>query len=188
MLEQRIEPTLMSFDSKFGLMNIRQATTADAPLVLDFLRDFRAEGLQTVLQHASLPTAQDEETFIQRLDGAARAMFVALDDERVVGCLNARVYRHPQFRHTCEFGVGVLKSHRGAGVGSALIGGLLQWSRQRGLRRIELTVVASNTAAIGLYRRLGFREECRKVGAIRRGARYEDVIHMAMRVEGAVAE
>ena len=164
-------------------MMIRQASPADAPLVLEFLRRFRAEGLETVLRHESLPTLEAEEAFIRILNGAAGIMLLALDGAGVVGCLTAETQPHPQLHHSCEFGMGVSAACRGSGVGTRLVGSLLAWARQRGLRRVELTVFAHNAAAIRLYRRLGFAEEGRKVGAVALDSRYEDAILMAIQVD-----
>jgi RimJ/RimL family protein N-acetyltransferase len=110
-------------------------------------------------------------------------MLLALGGAGVVGCLTAETQPHPQLHHSCEFGMGVSAACRGSGVGTRLVGALLAWARQRGLRRIELTVFAHNAAAIRLYRRLGFAEEGRKVGAVALDSRYEDAILMAIQVD-----
>lgn len=56
--------------------------------------------------------------------------------------------------------LGVLPAYRGRGLGSALLLKALDGFRSYGLGRAFLEVTAQNTAAVGLYRRLGFR--CRK--------------------------
>jgi ribosomal protein S18 acetylase RimI-like enzyme len=54
--------------------------------------------------------------------------------------------------------VGVVRSHRGRGLGSHLICKSLQGFRDAGLERAYLEVTAQNTAAFRLYMRLGFRK------------------------------
>jgi RimJ/RimL family protein N-acetyltransferase len=161
-------------------MNVRRATSADASQVLKFLRQFRAEGLDTVLQHDSLLTIQEEEAFISKLDGQSGIMLVAEAGGRVVGSLTAEIHRHPQLQHSCEFGMGVLSEHRATGTGSKLIGQLTEWALSKHLRRIELSVLGNNPRAIALYCKLGFVEEGRKRGAIRVGTRYEDSVQMVL--------
>lgn len=160
-------------------MVIRSANTSDSLRVLAFLKEFRAEGLQTVLQHDSLPTLKEEEAFIRKLDGTAGVMLMALHDENVVGCLTGEIAKHSQLCHSCEFGIGVLQEQRGAGIGSALIASLTEWANSVGLRRIQLNVFAHNIGAIRLYCRLGYEVEGTKREAIKIGDRYEDLIEMA---------
>jgi ribosomal protein S18 acetylase RimI-like enzyme len=53
--------------------------------------------------------------------------------------------------------VGVIASHRGMGLGEALVRRALGGFIQAGLRRAYLEVTAENTAAVRLYRNVGFR-------------------------------
>lgn len=53
---------------------------------------------------------------------------------------------------------------RRRGLGQALLEAVLAWAAERGARRVGLEVRASNAAALGLYRRMGFAEEGRRVG------------------------
>ena len=55
--------------------------------------------------------------------------------------------------------VATVVSARGRGVGRALCGQVMDWSRERGARVMELEVRASNRAAQALYRSLGFAEQ-----------------------------
>jgi ribosomal protein S18 acetylase RimI-like enzyme len=53
--------------------------------------------------------------------------------------------------------VGITPSHRGRGVGSALICAALSGFQHAGLTRTYLEVTAQNDRAVQLYKRLGFR-------------------------------
>jgi ribosomal protein S18 acetylase RimI-like enzyme len=53
-------------------------------------------------------------------------------------------------------GIGVATGHRGQGVGEALMRGVLDVARERGLREIWLEVLVQNEPAIRLYEKLGF--------------------------------
>jgi len=87
--------------------------------------------------------------------------FVAVDDGRVVGWCDINPKTHETLRHSGVLGMGVAASHRGLGVGSALLGATLAASAAKGLRRVELVVRADNAAAIRLYQRHGFELEGR---------------------------
>jgi ribosomal protein S18 acetylase RimI-like enzyme len=53
--------------------------------------------------------------------------------------------------------VGVIRSYRGMGLGEALVRRALAGFIQAGLRRAYLEVTAENSAAVRLYRNVGFR-------------------------------
>ncbi|MFT3931003.1 MAG: GNAT family N-acetyltransferase [Spongiibacteraceae bacterium] len=160
-------------------MIVRVATVDDAKPVVDFLRQFRAENLQTVLWHVHVPSVHEEARFLTRLKNESGVMLVALKGGVIIGCLTAEIHQHPQLRHSCEFGLSVLQAYRSQGIGSALIAGLLQWSTENRIRRIELNVFSNNHDAIRLYQRLGFKEEGRKVQAVYVEPEYVDLIEMA---------
>lgn len=162
-------------------MTIRRATFEDAKPVVEFLRQFRAENLQTVLWREAIPSVHEEARFINTLNEPSLGlMLIALDKSAVVGCLTAEIQRHPQLRHSCEFGISVLQTHRSTGIGSALIERLLEWSLSKGVQRVELKVFANNPDAIRLYQRLGFREEGRKTRAVYVEPDYVDLIEMVL--------
>lgn len=56
---------------------------------------------------------------------------------------------------------------RRAGLGRALLSSVLRRSASAGCRSVFLEVAAGNTAAVGLYRSLGFEEVGRRVGYYR---------------------
>jgi ribosomal protein S18 acetylase RimI-like enzyme len=53
--------------------------------------------------------------------------------------------------------VGITPSHRGRGVGTALISAALAGFQRVGLSRVYLEVTAQNDGAVRLYKRMGFR-------------------------------
>lgn len=52
----------------------------------------------------------------------------------------------------------VKKEHRGKGIGKKLIEFAEKSSKNKGVQRMNLSVVSSNTSAINLYTKLGFKE------------------------------
>jgi ribosomal protein S18 acetylase RimI-like enzyme len=107
-------------------------------------------------------------------DGAIH--FVALAGDDVVGWCDLRPKTAATQRHSAVLGMGVVRKHRGCGLGSRLLATTLDLADVRGLRRAELVVRADNTPAIALYRRFGFVVE----GTCRQYLRQGDVDHDAL--------
>lgn len=106
---------------------------------------------------------------------------VAVDAGRIVG--HACVERMPLLglRHVVRLTVVVHPGESGRGIGTALLEHLQRWAvAEPDLRKIELLVRATNTRAISLYQRLGFREEGRFKDRVRLpDGRFVDDIAMA---------
>ena len=89
---------------------------------------------------------------------------VAVSETSVV----AEVRVEPTYFGFGELGMMVAHEWRGRGVGTALVEAAIDWSRERGLHKISLSVFPHNEAGVALYRKLGFVEEGRRIKHIRR--------------------
>jgi RimJ/RimL family protein N-acetyltransferase len=96
------------------------------------------------------------------LDGT----LVAVANDEIVGSLHVDESRFG----FGEIGMAVARDWRGRGVGTALIAAAIEWARERGLHKLSLSVFAHNERAIGLYRKVGFVEEGRRVKHYRRAS------------------
>ncbi len=88
------------------------------------------------------------------IDGTDEVQFVALDGASLVGSLS--IYASSNGDH--DVGMLVRKMHRRQGVGSALLQAAFDWARRRRIEALTLGVFPHNTAAIALYRKMGFVE------------------------------
>ena len=79
-----------------------------------------------------------------------------------------------------NLGISVAREWRGRGVGTALVVSLLEWATEiADIEKVSLDVFATNLGAIGLYKKLGFVEEGRRIKDIKRGAdHYVDTVMM----------
>ena len=122
----------------------------------------------------------DVEARAAQYAGAVAETLVAEAGGRIVGMIHVEVSR---------FGFGGLgmlvdAGWRGRGVGSALVGAAIDWSREHGLHKLCLDVWPTNTAAIALYRKFGFVEEGRLVRHYRRASgELWDAIVMGLALE-----
>lgn len=56
-------------------------------------------------------------------------------------------------------GLAVHPNYKGRGYGKLLIKNIINFAKQKGIKRLELTVAVSNNAAIALYTTMGFEQE-----------------------------
>ena len=103
----------------------------------------------------------------------------------IVGRLSVGRDPHPASRHVADLGLMVARSHRGLGVGRALLDQASTWARSAGVRQLELHVFPWNGPAIALYERYGFTHVGLRAGHYVRDGVDVDALLMAYRVPDA---
>ena len=84
-------------------------------------------------------------------------------------------------RHRAEFGISVLKEYWGLGLGTALLRACIQCAKEAGYVQLELNVVANNTRAIAIYKKMGFVEYGRNPkGFHSRISGFQEVVYMLL--------
>jgi len=86
-------------------------------------------------------------------------LFVAQEDGEFVGYIIALKGKTIKNRHSAYIAMGVLKIASGQGIGQSLLGKVDYWALQNNITRLELTVMAHNIRAQGLYQKMGFQIE-----------------------------
>lgn len=86
-------------------------------------------------------------------------VYLAVDNGEIVGYIHAERGRMNRIHHTAYIVVGILESHRGQGIGTALFAYLDQWAKENQISRLELTVECPNQVAKRLYEKSGFAVE-----------------------------
>jgi RimJ/RimL family protein N-acetyltransferase len=126
-------------------------------------------------------SAGDERRFLKALRRYAHAaVFVAeREDGTLVGRLSVGRDPHPASTHVADVGLMVALDARRQGVGTALLRAAVDWSREAGIRKLELHVFPWNEAAIALYEAFGFEREGYRKRHYRRGGECVDAILMA---------
>lgn len=131
------------------------------------------------LEIVSAPSLPTIKQFQSALIAGNAPVFYALDGERVVGWIDITPYDDARKRHRGQLGMGLLAEHRGRGIGSKLLKAALQHAKKCGLEKVELEVYTTNSSAIRLYRKFGFKRE----GLIKRyrklDGRYFDCLALA---------
>lgn len=108
----------------------------------------------------------------------------AFDGDALVGIATFIRETHVKELHKGHiYGVYVTGSHRGKGVGRAMLAEILERSTSDdGLEQILLAVATSNEPAIRLYRSVGFEIYGTEPRALKIGSEYIDEHHMVLRI------
>lgn len=140
-------------------MRVRHARPEDAAGVLEVQRDAAVERRWIATQPEEMATVDEEAKLLAAHRPETGALLVAEEDGRIVGILGLRRGARRSFAHVADLGITVLSTHRGKGVGRALMVAAEAWAREVGVRKLTLGVFAHNERAIRLYRGLGYVEE-----------------------------
>lgn len=163
------------------MIRIRALHEDDAPAFLTLCRRLDEETSFMMLEPGERQTtvAQQRET-IQRLHTRDnQIILVAEVNDRLAGYIEATGGDFRRNRHCAYLVIGVLRQFAGQGIGARLFDELEAWARRQKLHRLELTVMAHNTVATGLYQKRGFVIEGARKHALLVDGRYIDEYAMA---------
>ena len=138
-------------------VTLRLAQVDDAAAVLAYMRSASAESDYLTFAPAELAlTLEDEQRFIEGL-GTDQLLLLALVDGEIVSAATVmRRMGRPRIAHLGILGVSVRRQFWGRGLGRLMMQRLIAWSREHGVRQLNLEVRTDNARASGLYERLGF--------------------------------
>ncbi|MGG0218906.1 GNAT family N-acetyltransferase [Bacillus mycoides] len=112
-------------------------------------------------------TVEQQEKMVQRFMGNEYAtIFVAVEEERIVGFILIDGNNIQRKRHVAGIVIGILQEYSGRGIGTSLFKEVEKWARLHDVWRLELTVMAHNTRAQALYSKIGFEQEGVKKSAL----------------------
>jgi RimJ/RimL family protein N-acetyltransferase len=137
---------------------IRGAKPEDKALYLDFLRDVSAEDLRLrFFAHIRELTAAEADK-LGHLDYSHEMVFVALDEStgQMLGLVRLKNELDEQ---TAEFAILVRSRLKGHGVGWLLMQRVIDYAKEKDLRRVYGDVLAENASMLQMSAELGFHEE-----------------------------
>ncbi len=139
-------------------MNIRLAQTSDATILCQAEQAIAARPGHLV----SLPTELKVENFVAMIEKPTTRYMVVEKDGKLIGHAFLEQMGLQAVAHIMRLTIAVHEGHQGQGVGQLLLQNLIDWAKSTShVEKIELHVRASNTAAIALYKKMGFVEEGR---------------------------
>ena len=108
-------------------------------------------------------TAEQQEQMIHRfIENKYTTIFVAVEEERIVGFILVSGNNIQRKRHVASIVIGILQEYSGRGIGTRLFKEVEKWARLQDVWRLELTVMAHNTRAQALYKKLDLRKKVSK--------------------------
>jgi ribosomal protein S18 acetylase RimI-like enzyme len=145
---------------------IRRAGPQDVPFLRDMLRHAYYWRATTVPVTGEPPVRR----YVERWGRPGDTALVAIQDFQPVGAAWYRLFRadNPGYgfvdEETPELSIAVVPSKRGSGLGSELLGALMERARADGYAAISLSVEKDNPA-VALYERTGFERVSEDEGA-----------------------
>lgn len=101
----------------------------------------------------------EDKIWKHRLTKNHVSTFGAFESNEIIGICVVVYNPRSKMKHLATLhSMYVRNNHRGKGVGKKLIKFAEKSSKNKGVQRMNLSVVSSNTGAIGLYQKLGFKE------------------------------
>ncbi|WP_254901265.1 GNAT family N-acetyltransferase [Tuberibacillus sp. Marseille-P3662] len=130
-------------------------------------------------------TVQDQQKKIENLMNQEHTTALTAEDSegQLIGFAVVMGNQLNRIRHRASIVVGVLQAHSGQGIGSKLLEAGEEWAQDRGITRLELTVMGHNRRALGLYDKMGYKIEGMRKKAILMNDEYVDEFYMGKILE-----
>jgi len=137
---------------------IRPVRPEDTALYPDFLGDVSTEDLRLRFFARIAELSADESDWLGHLNSQHEMAFIALDEDKghMLGLVRLKDELDEQ---TTEFAILIRSRLKGHGLGWLLMQRIIDYAKEKGLRRIYGDVLAENTAMLQMCAELGFLEE-----------------------------
>jgi acetyltransferase len=145
---------------------IREARPDDTGLYGDFLADVSAEDLRLRFFAHAVELSAAEREKLGHLDYRHESAFIALDEDtgRMLGLVRLIDELDEQ---TAEFAILVRSRLKGHGLGWLMMHRVIDYAKEKGLRRVYGDVLSENTTMLQMCAELGFRSQDRGGGITR---------------------
>ncbi|MCR1842619.1 GNAT family N-acetyltransferase [Murimonas intestini] len=138
---------------------LRSACTEDAEDLVQYLKITSAETpyLMREPEEITLTSAQEKD-FLQTMEEAKRELLLIarVDGKHAGNCSLSSCGSYKRYAHRCNIAIALYQEYCGMGLGKAMLNTVLETAAGCGYEQAELEVVTANTAAVRLYKSLGF--------------------------------
>lgn len=95
-----------------------------------------------------------------------RTILICILEGTFVGYAIIHGYKHSKIKHVASIHLAVKTEYQRQGIGQTLMKEVENWSKERAITRLELSVMAHNDRALHLFEKIGFQHEGKRVHAI----------------------
>jgi RimJ/RimL family protein N-acetyltransferase len=166
---------------RISIVTIRPVTVDDAAAFLVLRQQVDLETKFMMLEPGERQSTVEQER--KRLAAITTSdnqqTFLAEDDGQLVGWLWANGGTFRRNHHNVHIVIGIKAAYTNQGIGTRLFQACEAWARERGLHRLELTVMTHNHLGIALYKKMGFQIEGTAPDALRVDGAYVDLHYMS---------
>lgn len=127
----------------------------------------------------SLSTQRVRKQIIEWKHSGHSAIIIAILNGQHVGYLMVIGNEAKRASHRAALVLGLLKEAQGKGIAKSLLEKAEHWSQQKGITRLELTVVEANERARKLYEKAGFEAEGTRHRSLVINGKEHDEIYLA---------
>lgn len=159
-------------------MIIRKAVPADALQLSELMKHVEESNYMLFEPGERRTTADQLQKRLLAMDDKS-AVIIAEQESKLKGYLFAVNEGVNRKRHSVYVAIGIHQEQRGKGTGTHLFHALEQWAKEKAIRRIELTVLEHNQAAIALYKKMGFEVEGLKRDSLVIDGKYVTELYMS---------
>ncbi len=123
---------------------------------------------------------KQKQQIIKIIDDNKSKIWIAENkNHELIGYLMAIGNHLLKTQHSTYIVIGILKQYTHKRIGTKLFEELNKWAINNKIHRLELTVRTENTAAIDLYKKMGFVQEGVKIHSLLINFKYEDELYMS---------
>jgi ribosomal protein S18 acetylase RimI-like enzyme len=143
---------------------IRRADECDyeaACALYQAVDNFHVRMYPSIFQETDGPS-RPREHFVEKLTNLEKAVFVAERNGELCGLVDAQIEATPPYPMFVPSRIAridnlvVPESYRRQGIARALLAAIRQWTEERGIQSIQLSVYSKNTDALACYEDAGF--------------------------------
>ncbi len=154
-----------NYPAKNGIkVIIRDAETKDAQSLINVNINVANEKIYMMREpDEAIYTIDGEKNKIERYLNSEGSLYLAAEaNNKVIGYIDFQNGGLKRTKHAGSFSIYIINEWRNLGIGSMLLGSLIEWAEKNPLiEKITLAVFSTNTDAQVLYRKFGFTEEGR---------------------------